>query len=167
MHVSAPRGPTGQPPRRLLRRRARLRGSQSEGKGGSKCPPRGRGAAACRSSTACAPCRRRRSAAAAPFHNITQMVKSPPSEASRRPTLRPGQSGTRRDGQELAHSFVPPRVVEECLNITCWVRTSFLATHVRDPLKVELAPGNNACTYVGLMLMLLLDYSTWPCLGPA
>ena len=79
----------------------------------------------------------------------------------------PRQAGKRRDGQELAHSFVPPRVVEECLNITCWVRTSFLATHVRDPLKVELAPGNNACTYVGLMLMLLLDYSTWPCLGPS
>ena len=43
----------------------------------------------------------------------------------------PGQPGKRRDGQELAHSFVPPRVVEECLNITCWVRTSFLATYVR------------------------------------
>ena len=85
---------------------------------------------------------------AAPFHNITQMVKSPPSEASRRPTLRPGQAGRRRDGQELAHSFVPPRVVEECLNITCWVRTSFLATHVRDYGKRILfsAPGNSAWT---------------------
>ena len=47
----------------------------------------------------------------APFHNITQMVKSPPSEASRRPTLRPGRRERGGMGRSWLRLTMPPTKV--------------------------------------------------------